>query len=111
MPYRMVAVVVAEVIVIGFFYIMATTGMQVLEVLEGERLVSLTWVPVQLTQSVIPIGAALFILCELLSLPSYWRKTAAGVSLEHAEIEEEVDAEMQKAVADRPELAEAEERR
>ncbi len=99
LPYwpRMIALVVAEAFVIGFFVIMAMTGWEVLQVLEGDYLVSLTWVPVQFTQSVIPIGAVLFILCELLSLPEYWRMTAAGKSLEHAEIEEEVEAELQKA--------------
>ncbi len=89
MPIRMVAVVAAEILVLGFFVILGWTGMQVLEVLEGDALVSLTWVPVQLTQSVIPIGAALFILAELVSLPDYWRVTAAGQSLEHPEIHEE----------------------
>lgn len=99
MPGRMIGVIVAEIVVIGFFLIMADAGLTVLEVLEGDRLVSLTWVPVQLTQSVIPIGAALFILCELLSLPHYWQSTAAGISLEHAEIEEEVETEGAKAAA------------
>lgn len=96
---RMVCVVIAEVLVLGFFIVLAYTGWQVLQVLEGERLVSLTWVPVQFTQSVIPFGATLFVICELLSLPDYWRKTVAGVSLEHAEIEEEVEAELEKAGA------------
>lgn len=97
MPMRMVGVAVAEVSVIGFFAIMTWAGLRVLEVLEGEVLVSLTWVPIQLTQAIIPIGGALFILCSLLSLPDYWRKTAAGISLEHAEIEEEVETELKKA--------------
>ena len=99
MPARMAALALAEIVVLGFFYLLATTGLEVLEVLEGERLVSLTWVPIQFTQSVIPVGAALFIVCELLSLPEYWAKTARGISLEHAEIEEEVESEMQKAAA------------
>ncbi len=86
---RMAAVVVAEILVIGFFLVLAYTGLQVLDVLEGDRLVSLTWVPVQVTQSVIPIGAALFIVAELLSLPEYWRLVAAGVSLDHPEIDAE----------------------
>jgi TRAP-type C4-dicarboxylate transport system permease small subunit len=94
---RMLGLVVAEVLVIGFFVLMAWAGLEVLEVLEGMRLVSLSWVPIQVTQSVIPIGAALFILCELISLPEYWRMTAAGKSLEHAEIEEEVEQEMKQA--------------
>ncbi|MEM8699524.1 MAG: TRAP transporter small permease subunit [Pseudomonadota bacterium] len=97
MPWRMWALALAEAIVFGFFILMAWAGMVVLEVLEGEYLVSLTSVPIQITQSVIPIGAALFILCQALSLPFYWRMTAQGISLEHAEIEEEVESEMQKA--------------
>ena len=99
MPMRMVAVTVAEVIVIGFFLVLTMTGLQVLEVLEGEYLVSLTWVPIQLTQSIIPVGGLLFVVCELLSLPAYWKQTAAGISLEHAEIEEEVENEMKNAQA------------
>jgi TRAP-type C4-dicarboxylate transport system permease small subunit len=94
---RMLGVVVAEALVIGFFALMAWAGMTVLTVLEGMGLVSLPWVPVQLTQSVIPIGAALFIVCELVSLPGYWRMTAEGISLEHAEIEEEVEQELKNA--------------
>lgn len=96
---RMAGVVVAEVLVIGFFALLAYTGLQVMQVLAGDMLVSLTWVPVQLTQSVIPIGAILFIICELASLPDYWRVTRDGKSLEHMEIEEEVELEMQKAVS------------
>ena len=84
MPARMAAVIAAEVLVIGFFAIMAWAGMQVLAILEGDTLVSLTWMPVQFTQSVIPIGAALFIVAELLSLPDYWRQVAAGVSSDHS---------------------------
>ena len=94
---RMQGLVIAEVLVIGFFVLMAWAGFEVLDVLEGMRLVSLTWVPIQVTQSVIPIGALLFILCELISLPEYWRMTVAGTSLEHAEIEEEVEQELKQA--------------
>ncbi|RMD91450.1 MAG: TRAP transporter small permease subunit [Alphaproteobacteria bacterium] len=93
---RMGAVVVGELLVLTFFVLMARAGFQVLAVLEGDGLTSLPWVPVQLTQSVIPIGAILFIICQLLSLPDYWVKTARGISLEHAEIEEEVEAEFAK---------------
>ena len=99
MPARMGAVILAEIVVIGFFVVLAQTGLQVLQVLEGEYLVSLTWVPIQLTQSIIPMGAILFVVCELLSLPDYWKTTAAGISLEHAEIEEEVETELKNAAA------------
>lgn len=90
---RMPAVAVGEVLILTFFLLMAWAGFEVLAVLEGDTLTSLRWVPVQFTQSVIPIGALLFALCQLLSLPEYWAKTAQGISLEHAEIEEEVEAE------------------
>ena len=89
LPQRMYAVVFAEICVIGFFALLAWTGMIVLDVLQGETLVSLTWVPIQLTQSVIPIGATVFIIAELTSLPEYWRQVRAGHSLEHPEIVEE----------------------
>ncbi len=94
--FRLAALVFGEVVVLLFFFLMARAGLQVLEVLEGDTLISLTWVPVQFTQSVIPIGAILFMLCQVLSLPNYWKITADGISLEHAEIEEEVEAELEK---------------
>lgn len=94
---RMTALVFAEILVIGFFVLMTWAGLEVLEVLEGMNLVALSWMPIQVTQSVIPVGGALFILCELVSLPEYWRMTAAGKSLEHAEIEEEVEQELKHA--------------
>ncbi|WP_245307847.1 TRAP transporter small permease [Hoeflea sp. IMCC20628] len=93
---RMGALLLGEAIVLVFFILMARAGFQVLEVLAGDTLISIRWVPVQVTQSVIPIGALLFILCQLLSLPGYWKTSAAGISLEHAEIEEEVEAELEK---------------
>lgn len=99
MPWRMAGVALAEGVTAAFFLLMAWAGWEVLMVLEGMYLTSLTWVPVQLTQSVIPIGAVLFLIGQALSLPDYWAKTARGVSLEHAEIEEEVAAELKKAGA------------
>lgn len=89
MPLRMWAAAVSELLVIGFFVLLAWAGWEVLKVLEGDTLVSLTWVPVQLTQSVIPIGAFLFVVCELVSLPAYWHAVANAHSMAH----EEIDAE------------------
>ena len=97
MPARIWAVALAEATTAGFFILLAWAGFTVMSILGGMSLVSVTWVPVSFTQSVIPIGAVLFLICQALSLPEYWRKTAAGVSLEHAEIEEEVETEMKKA--------------
>jgi len=72
---RIIALVVREVAVIGFFVLLAVWGVHVLDVLAGETLVTVD-IPVRVTQSVIPIGAALFILAELLNLPGQiaWAK-------------------------------------
>jgi len=88
-PIRRIMVILSELLVIGFFALLTWSGWEVLQVLEGMSLVSLTWVPVQFTQSVIPIGGALFIICSLLSLPDYYKLTMAGHSFEHPEIIEE----------------------
>jgi TRAP-type C4-dicarboxylate transport system permease small subunit len=95
MPYRwrIAAAIIAEIIVIGFFLVLAWSGLRVLAVLHGMHLISLPNVPVQVTQSVIPIGAALFIACELLSLPEYWRRLREGISSDVAEVEEQMRAE------------------
>ena len=64
---RLMLVGLRETVIVAFFALVAWTGWRVLLVLEGSHLVSLPWVPAQFTQSVIPIGAVLFIVAELLS--------------------------------------------
>jgi len=80
---RMMAVVAAEILVIAFFAMLGWAGIRVIQVLAGDTLVSLTWVPTQFTHSVIPIGSVLFIVAEILSLPDYWADVKAGRSTEH----------------------------
>ena len=67
----------AESVVIGFFLILAWYGYIVLVVLEGDTLISLPWISTQITQSVIPIGAVLFIIAELLNMPQIIREARA----------------------------------
>jgi TRAP-type C4-dicarboxylate transport system permease small subunit len=67
--WRIPVILLGEVFIVGFFVLLGWFGLVVLDVLEGDTLVSLPQVPVQLTQSVIPIGAALFVLAQLASLP------------------------------------------
>jgi TRAP-type C4-dicarboxylate transport system permease small subunit len=83
---RLAAMIVAELIVIAFFVVLAFAGWRLLQVLFGMGLISLPWVPVRLTQSVIPVAAVLFIVCELLSLPEYWKRVREGVSSDDVEI-------------------------
>ena len=75
---RLIVVLMGEACVIGFFALLAWTGWRVLQVLDGVHLISLPWVPVQLTQSVIPIGAGLFLIAQLLSLPEVLRRARHG---------------------------------
>ncbi|MBI4185272.1 MAG: TRAP transporter small permease subunit [Proteobacteria bacterium] len=76
---RLAAVVAGEAVVVAFFLLLAWVGWEVLEVLETETLVSLPWVPVRFSQSVIPIGAALFVIAEFLVLPEALAEARAGV--------------------------------
>lgn len=76
--WRLALALVAEVLVFGFFMLLAWTGWKVLMVLEGDTLVSLPQISVQITQSVIPIGAALFLLAQALGLPDHWQRVRAG---------------------------------
>ncbi|MBS1254995.1 MAG: hypothetical protein MAG581_00794 [Deltaproteobacteria bacterium] len=76
--FRLVSVLLAEGIVIAFFVVVAWTGVQVHYALAGDYLVSLPEVPIQLTKSVMPIGAVLFIIAELIVLPQLIREARAG---------------------------------
>jgi TRAP-type C4-dicarboxylate transport system permease small subunit len=94
LPYklRIGAAVLGEIVVFAFFIVLAWTGLQVLQVLHGMRLISLPWVPILWTQSVIPIGAVLFILCEALSLPEYWHRLREKISADEAVLAEQLEA-------------------
>ncbi|MCA1826955.1 MAG: TRAP transporter small permease [Myxococcales bacterium] len=82
--WRIAALVVREIAVIGFFLLLAWEGVRVLGPLGGETLVTVD-VPVRVTQSVIPIGAVLFIVAELFALPDQIRSggPAAEKELTH----------------------------
>jgi TRAP-type C4-dicarboxylate transport system permease small subunit len=85
---RVPVLIFAEILVIGFFLLLAWVGVQVLVVLEGDTLTSLTWVPTRLTQSVIPIGAALFVVGQLLSFPDMWRQAMSDKGIAgHEDVE------------------------
>jgi TRAP-type C4-dicarboxylate transport system permease small subunit len=88
---RVVATVFAEACVFLFFIVLAVTGFQVLAVLGNDRMVSLEWVPLRFTQSVIPIGAVLFLIAEALRLPKILRD-ARGKGFVDAELQEALEA-------------------
>ncbi|MEX0730154.1 MAG: TRAP transporter small permease [Aquisalimonadaceae bacterium] len=97
---RMLVAYIGEVFFIGFFLVLGWAGLVVLEVMQGMTLITLRWVPVMFTQSVIPIGAGLFILAQLLSMPAYLAKVRAGVSRDEEEIQHAIaEAEKDNAQA------------
>ncbi len=74
---RIVMLVVSEILVIGFFVLVAWYGWEVVVGLAGDTLTSLPWVPISFTQSVIPIGGALIAIAEILTIPERWREIRA----------------------------------
>lgn len=86
--YRLPLVLVAEGLVFGFFLLLAWVGLQVMDMLATDFLISLPDVSSKYTQSVIPIGAVLFIIAQALNLPETLRAARAGHIKHQAEAEE-----------------------
>jgi TRAP-type C4-dicarboxylate transport system permease small subunit len=84
---RLPVTIFAEACVFLFFFVLAWTGIEVLVILGGDTMVSLDWIPLRITQSVIPIGAVLFMLAEGLRLPKVL-KDARGAGFMDAELME-----------------------
>jgi TRAP-type transport system small permease protein len=75
---RFVFRIIAEVLVIAFFALIAWVGYSVLDVLATDSLVSLPDIPVNYIQSVLPISAVLIILAEILTLPALLAQASTG---------------------------------
>ncbi len=90
--WRVAATVTASAITIFFFGLLAWTGFAVVGILKVDTLVSIPWLSLQVTQSVIPIASVLFVIAELLRLPELVRDARRGpledpelkIALEHA---------------------------
>ena len=95
---RIPFIIVSEVCIISFFALLAWVGVDVLIILEGDSLVSLPQVPTRLTQSVIPIGAALFIIAEILGLPELFRKARKPEGFAKRELPAEAEAQTKTAM-------------
>lgn len=60
--------ILVQLLVIGFFALLGWMGVAIMPALVGESLVSLTWIPMNFVQSVIPVSSALIILAEAMYL-------------------------------------------
>jgi TRAP-type C4-dicarboxylate transport system permease small subunit len=76
---RVAAAVVAQLCVLAFFVLLAWVGVQVIEVLAADRLVSLPAVSVAYAHSVIPISAVLIVIGQLLVFPEVLREARGEV--------------------------------
>lgn len=74
---RIAVTLFGEACVIGFFLVLAWAGWRVLDVLATDYLVTLPRVSNNYVHSVIPIGALLYVVAELLRLPAVLRGAAA----------------------------------
>ena len=90
-PFRVPMLIIGDVLFIGFFIILAWYGWQVVVLLYGDTLVSVPWILVSFTQSVIPVGCGLITLCQLITLPERFREAQLGLAI-HDEEREAIEA-------------------
>lgn len=81
--WRILAAVFGSSVTIFFFGLLTVVGIQVVNILKGDTLVSLPWVPLQLADSVIPIAGALFVIAELIRLPELIAEARRGPLVDH----------------------------
>jgi TRAP-type C4-dicarboxylate transport system permease small subunit len=74
--WRRVFNLVAQVLVIGFFVLLAWVGFSIMPILAGDTLVSLPWLPMNFVQSVIPISSVLIVIAEATHLVDMLRHRA-----------------------------------
>ena len=89
--WRVATTLFASAVNIFFFGLLAYTGLEVVQILGGTTLVSIPEVSQQVTQSVIPITAVLFVVAELLRLPQLVREARQGPLIDH-ELKEALEA-------------------
>lgn len=99
---RIPFIIISEVCILGFFALLAWVGFQVLVILKGDALISLPEVPTRLTQSVIPIGAILFIIAEALGIPELLKKAAKPDGFANVDIPAETEINSETAATEEP---------
>ncbi len=87
---RVACFALAKLIVLGFWGTVLVAGARALDLMVGDALVTIPWLPVPLVQSVLPVAAALIIVAELLDLPESLARLRRGVDDETQEIQDAV---------------------
>jgi len=99
---RIPFIVISEVCILGFFALLAWVGFQVLVILKGDTLISLPQISTRLTQSVIPIGAILFIIAEALGIPELLKKAASPDGYDNIDIPGETEPKSDSTATEVP---------
>lgn len=90
LPWRLACFALSKMISLGFWGTVAVTGTQALELMVGDALVTIPWLPMPLVQGVLPVAAVLIIVAELLDLPEGLARVRRGVDDETLEIQDAV---------------------
>lgn len=102
--WRLPCFALAKAVVLGFWATVLVAGTRALDLMVGDVLVTLPWMPVQVVQSVLPIGAVLVIAAELLDLPESLARLRVGVDDETKEINDAIEEGMARSDEIRPGL-------
>ena len=79
--------ILAQLLVIAFFVLLAWIGFSIMPILAGDALVSLPWVPMNFAMSVVPVSSVLIVFAEVLTLLALLRggqvaeKSPGGIPL------------------------------
>jgi len=85
--WRVAATVFSSAVTVFFFGVLAVMGVEVVQILKGDTLVSIPELSLQVTQSVIPIASVLFVIAVLLRLPELVAEARRGPLIDHELLE------------------------
>lgn len=95
--WRLGLFLLSKAVVVGFWGVVFFAGIRALDLMVGDTLVTIPWMPIQLVQSVLPIAATLVILAELLDLPANLERLRGGLDDETLEIREAIAESLERA--------------
>ncbi|MFD1806731.1 TRAP transporter small permease [Pasteurella oralis] len=99
---RKIIFCITEVLIIGFFSLLAWAGFYVLSIFGDETLTSLDFISLATAQSALPIGCVLFVIAEVLSIPKAFHSMVKGKTQDNEEIEQalrEVESNVEMKMA------------
>ena len=99
---RLPCFAVAKLVVLGFWGTVLVAGAMALDLMVGDALVTIPWLPIPLVQGVLPLAAALIIVAELLDLPESFARLRRGIDDETQEIRDAVAEGLARADEVRP---------